>query len=137
MHDTLLKALIKGVCVMPLLLVYVGLVSSVPLNLLPAPQGSLDSRLEVFNALLLKEQIEALHPFLLARVLPLDLKAFSSSAQLSTGLSINSHGGSKGLLAEIYNSVEDFLIRLDARTKCQHPEKVIELPMHAAQHPEC
>lgn len=72
-----MEALIKRVHVAPFLLVHISLVSSVPLNFLSASQCSLDSRLEIFNIFVLKKKIEALDPFLLPRLLPLDLEALS------------------------------------------------------------
>lgn len=83
MHDAFLEALVKSVHVPPFLLVHIAFVSGIPLNFLPTPQGSLDAGLEVLNALILKQQVEALDPFLLARFLPFNLEALSWPEALS------------------------------------------------------
>ena len=54
MHDTLLETLVQGVHVVPGLLVNICFVACIPLNLLPSPKGSLDARLEVVYAFILK-----------------------------------------------------------------------------------
>jgi len=76
MHDTSLETLVQGVHVVPGLLVNICFVTRIPLNLLPSPKGSVNTRLEVIYAFVLKQQIEALYPLLFARVLPLDLETF-------------------------------------------------------------
>ena len=54
MHDALLEALVQGVHVVPGLLLNICFVACIPLNLLPSPKGSLDARLEVVYAFILK-----------------------------------------------------------------------------------
>lgn len=77
MHDALLKALVKRIRVAPFLLAHISFVSSVSLNFLSSPQCRLDSRLEIFNVFVLEQEVKALDPFLLPRLLPLDLEALS------------------------------------------------------------